>query len=173
MTRGSESSPAVVIGVGTIHRGDDGVGSEVARAVRTRGCLASVHELDGEPLSLMEAWRDADTAIVIDAVAPVHDGEAPPMPGRLHRFDASDAPLPAVHRGSNSTHGLGLADAVELARAMGQLPRRLIVLGIEGDTFEPGASVTPAVRAAIEAAADAVQCALEAVAPRSEPSHGE
>lgn len=172
MTPGSDDSTTVVIGVGTTHRGDDGVGLEIARTVQARGCAATVRELDGEPLSLMEAWRDARTAIVIDAVAPVRDGDAPPTPGRIHRFDASDAPLPAVHRGSSSTHGLGLADAVELARAMGQLPRRLIVLGIEGKTFDPGASVTPAVRAVIEKVADAVQRELEAMNPRNAPSHG-
>jgi hypothetical protein len=43
-----------------------------------------------------------------------------------------------------------VADAVDLARALGQLPERLIVYAVEGCRFEPGAPQSPEVVAAAE-----------------------
>ncbi len=50
---------------------------------------------------------------------------------------------------------MGLAEAVELARALGRLPARLVVYGIEAASFETGAEPSAAVRAAAESVADA------------------
>ncbi|MGZ8648627.1 MAG: hydrogenase maturation protease [Solirubrobacteraceae bacterium] len=133
----------MVIGVGNAARGDDAAGVIAARRL---GGL----EHEGDPVALLHVWCDADTAIVIDAVS----SGAPP--GTVHRFDATAAPLPTKLRGSSSTHALGLAEAIELGRTLGQLPARLIVYGIEGERFEAGAELTPAVAAAIEAVVDAV-----------------
>ena len=58
------------------------------------------------------------------------------MPARL--------PRPA------STHLIGLADALELARALGRLPPRVVVYGIEGHRFGVGDPVSPAVAAAVD-----------------------
>ena len=41
-----------------------------------------------------------------------------------------------------SSHGFGLAHAVELARALGRLPSRLIVFAIQGETFDYGESLS-------------------------------
>lgn len=133
----------MVIGVGNAARGDDAAGVIAARRL---GGL----EHEGDPVALLHVWCDADTAIVIDAVS----SGAPP--GTVHRFDATAAPLPTKLRGSSSTHALGLAEAIELGRTLGQLPARLIVYGIEGERFEAGAELTPAVAAAIEAVVEAV-----------------
>jgi hydrogenase maturation protease len=92
-------------------------------------------------------WREADVAVVIDAVSSGAE------PGTVHRFDATSAPLPARLRGSTSSHALGLAEAIELGRTLGRLPGRLIVYGIEGERFEAGTELTPAVAAAVEAVA--------------------
>ena len=48
-----------------------------------------------------------------------------------------------------STHGFGLAEAIELARALGQLPPRCIVYAIEGGSFETGAPLSPPAQAAV------------------------
>ncbi len=49
-----------------------------------------------------------------------------------------------------STHGFGVAQAIELARALNQLPKHLRIYGIEGRQFEIGAPVSPEVLAAVE-----------------------
>ena len=67
----------------------------------------------------------------------------------MHRLDASERELPAeLFRAS--THHVGLAEAVELARALGRLPRRTILFGIEGGSFEIGDELTAEVALAVE-----------------------
>ena len=63
----------------------------------------------------------------------------------MHRLDASDRALPPDPFRA-STHHVSLAEAVELARAIGRLPGRTVVYGIEGGSFAVGAPLTPAVR---------------------------
>lgn len=58
-------------------------------------------------------------------------------------------PLPARLAGS-STHALGVAEAIELARALDRLPGRTIVYGIEGSSFSAGAALDPTVERAID-----------------------
>ena len=48
-----------------------------------------------------------------------------------------------------STHALGVAEAIELGRALGRLPRRLLVFGIEGGSFDAGAGLSPEVERAV------------------------
>ena len=75
-------------------------------------------------------------------------------PGTLHVVDlpAVDTDEVAGHTGSTSTHGIGLAGVLRLARAVGHAPRRVIVVGIEGDDFGRGPGLSPAVDAAIPGA---------------------
>ena len=74
----------------------------------------------------------------------------------MHRLDASERPLPAdLFRAS--THHVGLAEAVELARALGRLPARTVVYGIEGGSFAVGEALTADVAAAAVAAANAIR----------------
>lgn len=139
-----------LVGVGNRWRGDDGAGLEVAAILAQRapaGVTVLAHER--EPVDLIEAFDGASTVWLVDAVS---SGAAP---GTLHRFDASRDPLPAELFGV-STHQLGLADAVELARALKRLPERLIVHGIEGERFDTGGELTPAVASATRALADAL-----------------
>ena len=133
-----------LIGVGNRWRGDDAAGLVVAARVRARLPRGiAVIEDRGEPLELIEACEGAQAAWLVDAVC----SGAPP--GTLHRFDAGERALPAgLFR--VSTHRFGLADALELARALGRLPPRVVVYGIEGSRFAPGRPMSPAVAAAVE-----------------------
>ncbi len=87
----------------------------------------------------MELWAGAGTVIVVDAVA--SGGET----GMVLRFDASRQTLP-VQFNIGSTHAFGLGEAIELARALNQLPRRLIVFGIEGKRFDVGSKLSTEVK---------------------------
>ena len=103
-------------------------------------------ECAGGPAELLEAWRGEPAVIVADAMC---SGAAA---GTVRRFDAAREPPPPGPPGG-STHGLGLAEAVGLARALGRLPERLVLFGIEGADFSPGTGLSPAVAAGVEAAA--------------------
>ena len=121
-----------LIGVGNRFRRDDGAGLEVAarlRSAKPPGCR--ILEEQDEPMSLIEDFVLVKEALVIDAVSSGAE------PGTLHRFDATAEPLP-VELFKASTHALGVADAVELARELDRLPPRLAVYGIEGESFDEG-----------------------------------
>jgi len=131
-----------VVGVGNALRGDDAVGLEVARLLDgTLPAGVRLVECEGEPVSLLSSWENCDTAIVVDAT------ESGREPGTVRRLAAHDGPLPPELQRA-STHLLGVAEAVELARALGRLPGRTIVYGIEGAAFDTGAPLSEAVQAA-------------------------
>jgi len=133
----------VVIGVGNAYRGDDGVGLAVAAALQVLvPARVSVVACEQEPSRLLDAFQGATTAIVVDAAA------SGGVPGSVYRFDASRDSIPAgVFR--SSTHAFGVGDAIELARALGKLPPRVLVYGVEGGTFAAGEGLTTPVRDAV------------------------
>ena len=140
--------PIVVVGVGNPWRGDDGVGPAVAAAVRDRlgpggpAGRVDVVDLDGEAARLVDAWDGADLAVVVDAART----GAPP--GTLHRLDADGVRAASTA----SSHALGVQHAVALARALGRLPRRLVLIGVEGADFGHGTHLSDPVAAAVEPA---------------------
>ena len=140
----------LVIAVGNVFREDDGAGPQMAARVRTLD-LPRVTVVDAlGDVGLIDLWTGHDHVILLDAV---RSGAAP---GTVIRRDLVAAPLPRewFHL---SSHQLGIADAVELARTMGQLPRRLVFVGIEGEHFESGVGLSPRVTAALDDAARLVE----------------
>jgi hydrogenase maturation protease len=133
----------LVIGIGNAYRGDDAAGLAVAEWIRAAAPPdVAVVRHEGEPISLLETWDQARDVYLVDAVS--SDGE----PGNVYRFDAAAEPLAARLR-PRGTHALGVADTIELARALGRLPRRLVSYGIEGRCFATGASLSAPVREAV------------------------
>lgn len=133
----------LVIGVGNDYRGDDAVGLLVARRIRDLQLPdVQVIESDGECATLMESWKSAGKVILIDAV---HSGAAP---GTIHRVTAQDLPAKLLQC---STHSFGVAEAIELAKAFGQLPSQFSIIGIEGSAFALGAELSePVANASVE-----------------------
>lgn len=133
----------LIIGIGNEYRSDDGAGLIVARRLRSKlSDEFEVLELSGEGVELMEAWRDADSVILIDAV---QSGSAA---GSIHRIEAHAQPVPQSFL-LYSSHSFGLAEAIEMARALNRLPRHLIIYGIEGKSFEAGIGLSEEVERAI------------------------
>jgi hydrogenase maturation protease len=139
-----ENRPRImVIGIGNAYRGDAVVGLIVARRVREERLRnMTVLEESGEGTVLMDAWKDADRVILIDAV------HSQAEPGTIHRLDARAQPILAGFF-RYSTHAFGVAEAVGLARALDRLPPSLIVYGIEGKNYQAGGPLSPEVEAAV------------------------
>ena len=134
----------LVIGMGNPDRGDDGIGPMVARRLAAQ-LPPGIETLErsGDALALLDDWTGATAVILIDAAAPLT------APGRIHRIDPAKEPLPAGLSPA-STHALGVADAIALARALGRLPAHLVVFAVEGGCFDAGTAMTPAVTAAAD-----------------------
>jgi len=138
------SGRVLLIGIGNDMRGDDAAGLLVVRRLREMGVDADFRECDGDGAELMELWRDAEEVILFDAVC-----SSTPK-GTIHRFDASEMPIPTVFRSSPSTHLFSVAEAIELASSLLRLPPRITVYGIEGSNFTLGSSPSPEVMLAVE-----------------------
>lgn len=149
----------VVIGVGNAERSDDAAGLLVVRSlVLPPDSPVRIYETHGEGTTVMEAWQDADVAILVDAV---HSGAEP---GSLHRFEAQEHEIPR-HFLHASTHTFGVAEAIELARALRQLPPCLIVYGIEAASFTVGGTVSSVVQQTIKDTVQLIQLDLQALFP--------
>lgn len=148
----------VVIGIGNLDRGDDAIGRHVARRLRERCCgSCDIVEARGEASELLELLEGRAAAILIDACV----SGAPA--GAIRELDMSGSRAP--DKGAEmSSHGLGLAQAIELARALGVLPTYCIVLTIEAVSFAHGAAMTPDVAVAVDAAVERAKSTLDELA---------
>ncbi len=126
----------LVVGIGNPDRGDDAAGILVARALqRTRA--TQVYDC----ATLLDVWEGESEVVVVDAM---RSGKTP---GTVVRFDATTSELRL--KTVSSTHAFGLAETIELGRALGRLPSSLVVYCIEADGFDHGDSLTAPVMDAI------------------------
>lgn len=149
------SSPVVVLGLGNLLMGDDGVGVMALAALagdpRVPG---DAQLLDGGTLglSLLPYVRSAPDLILIDAVR----GDGPP--GSLIRLEGEEVPGAVLER--LSVHQVGVADLVAGARLLGGWPERIILCGVVPERIELAFELSPAVRAAIPALVELVLAEL-------------
>ncbi|MEU7166753.1 hydrogenase maturation protease [Streptomyces morookaense] len=150
------SGRIAVIGIGNGFRRDDGVGPAVVARLQARAADrplpagTTLSACDGDPGRLIALWEDAGLAVVVDAAH-----ARPGHPGRVHRLEPDGRGCPQP--GTAGTHGLGLAEAVALSRALGRLPRRLIVYAVEGADISLGTGLTEAVAAAVDPLAERIE----------------
>ncbi|HEY4305397.1 MAG TPA: hydrogenase maturation protease [Gemmatimonadaceae bacterium] len=115
----------LVAGIGNIFLGDDGFGVAVAQQLAARSWPAGVDVRDFGIRGMDLAYamqNDYDAVIFIDATP---QGEAP---GTLFVIDAAvdaDGPM------SIDTHGMDPVKVLALARGLGRVPPRVLVLGCE------------------------------------------
>ncbi len=151
----------VVIGVGNPYRSDDGVGIEVLQRLRTSGGDAARWETcTGEPTELLHLWDGAPLALVVDAV------RSKARPGTIHRLVVGTDPVPPGS-GMVSSHGVSLPDLIGLGRALGQIPHRLVLYGIEAVSFENGRALSPEVEEQVPELVSRVLSEVRAFLPGS------
>lgn len=138
----SEQVDVVVIALGARHRGDDAIGLLVAAALRDEQSPCTIVEGCDDTLALLNAWETAALAIVVDAAV---SGAAP---GTIHRLDGGTAPQ-VKDLSRCSSHGLGLAEAMQLGQVLDRLPARLIVYAVEAKSFVIGTGLSPEVAATV------------------------
>jgi hydrogenase maturation protease len=137
-----------IIGIGSPF-GDDRLGWEAAEALRGSAVMNTVTPdrieilvLDRPGALLPMHWHETEVVILLDAV---RSGAAP---GTRHCLEAHDLPGTGV---LCSSHGFGIVPTIELARALGNMPSRLLMRGMEADSSWAGFSLSPVVAAALPA----------------------
>jgi hydrogenase maturation protease len=157
--------PAVrvlVAGIGNVFMADDGFGVEVARRLTERTFPPGVDVADFgiRGMDLMYALGEGyDAAVFVDAVP---RGEPPGTLSVIEpRLDggAGEAPLDA--------HGMDPVKVLALARQIGDVPERILIVGCEpavrmtGDEEELVGELSEPVKAAVPAAVEMVESLLE------------
>lgn len=151
------SAPRVLVaGIGNIFLGDDGFGVEVIRRMSSRLVPEGVSLRDfgirGLDLAyaLNEPW---DMVILVDAVP---RGE---KPGTMFVLEPAAEDLEANFPGGIQAHGMDPVQAIRMAKSLGEIPQRMLVVGCEPADLggEDGAmGLSPEVESAVETAIETI-----------------
>jgi hydrogenase maturation protease len=137
----------LVLGVGNLLMGDDGVGVHAAMALCHEGGItgAEILEVGTAVLDALPSLEIADRIIVMDAVC------AGNVPGTLYRFPLSRC---AENTAIASVHGLGLIRVLTL---YGKKPPKGVILGVEPDHIGWSMSLSPIVEKTLPTLLEAVR----------------
>jgi hydrogenase maturation protease len=160
------TSRALVVGIGNVLRGDDGFGVEVAKrlqAMQDVTARAKVIELGIGGIHLVQELMDGyDLLLIADAVN--RGGQ----PGELYVLELDVPPTPSAveawEHDLTDMHEAVPSKALILARALGVLPRRVLLVGCQParvDDVEIG--LTPRVERAVGEAVERIRCLLDPV----------
>jgi hydrogenase maturation protease len=134
-----------VVGCGNPLAGDDSVGLEIVRRLRAQGeSECDLVTLPQPGVELLDALQGAEVVLFIDAVS----SGAPP--GTLHLTPVPSPALQSRTLSALSGHGWGLPEMVGLTAALGRRTPRLVLLGIELATAEPGTPRSEAAEGAVQ-----------------------
>lgn len=131
MNSPGEAQALLVLGLGNVLCGDDGLGVAAVELLRRHYRVPErVRVVDGGTLglALLSQFAPTDDAILVDAV------QTEDPPGSLVRLEGDDV-VPAV-RSRLSCHQVGVADLLEALRWLGSYPRRVILVGLVPETLE-------------------------------------
>jgi hydrogenase maturation protease len=134
----------LVLGVGNLIMGDEGVGVRCVQRLEAEGTLppetvildggTSTHELLGD-------LEDLDLLVIVDAVA---TGGAP---GSFVRLEG-DA-IPSVLSNTLSPHQHGIHDLLGTLRLLGRAPKRVVLMGVTPMRMTLSLDLSPEVGAAL------------------------
>jgi len=140
--QGEQRPRTLVLGIGNLLMGDEGVGVLAARALAGAELGDDVTVLDGGTggFHLLSCFDGIDRLILVDAAA---DGAPAGTVRSLQPRFLSEFPR------ALSAHEIGLRDLLETATLLGDLPpTELVTVSVE-EPFEVGAELSPPVAAAV------------------------
>lgn len=154
--------PLLVLGIGNPWASDDGVGPEVVRRAQARwqnqerdATREVGFEVFARPdLSLLERLATSQQVIIVDAV------QSGARPGTLHRLVWDEAAWDSRGVERASSHGFGVGELLQMAEALGKLPPRVELWGIEIASTEPGRGLSAPVARPVNAIAQELARAL-------------
>ena len=151
-----DAHATVVLGIGNLLRGDDGVGVHAAHELLVRDDLGDVTVLDGgvAPLDALAMVGHMQRLIIIDAA------ELGETPGTIRALSPEDL---QPHDGDTvSLHDLDLLWALNVMRATGQEPPETVVIGVQPGSMSWSTEISPAVAARLDDITEAVLAEIPA-----------
>lgn len=133
---GYARSNVLVLGLGNPLRGDDGVGPRVVAELERRELPEGVEVLDGGTggLDLLQIIEGREQVVIVDAAEVDAQGKVL-APGQFVRFTPEEARLTGLPGDPSprcfSFHHAGVAEVLELARALGRPLPRIVIFGVQ------------------------------------------
>lgn len=148
----------VILGVGNLLLGDEGVGVHVARRLEQIELPAGVQVIEAGtmPTQALGPVGDLAKLVIVDAVAA--DGP----PGAVYRLPAS---VVAATDAELSLHEFTLAEALAEWALQGLEADRIVIIGVQPHQVAWGTELSPAVQASLPKIVDAA--IAEAIAERT------
>ena len=144
-----KSKITLVLGLGSILRGDDAFGVRVAEELRKRDLPANVRVIVAElrGLAYAEDIQRAERVIIADAIDAGKPAGALVVftPEQVRSLDTDASP-----------HGVGMLGILKLLQTLGPCPPVTIVGCQRGEAFE-GEALSPEVAAAVTVAGDMIE----------------
>ncbi len=123
----------VIIGVGNLLMGDDGIGIHVVESLRREKLPGNVLVFDAETRAFdaLEYMDGSDKTVIVDACK---KGGAP---GSIYRFTFD--PAGDIDESMNlSMHDINFIDALRAGRDVYKLPKKIVIIGVEPDGLDWG-----------------------------------
>ena len=122
----------LILGVGNILLGDEGVGVRIAQALEKRPEILSHFDVvDGGTcgMELLDDMANREYIIIVDAVL------ANKAPGEI--IVLHDEQVPVFFSRKISPHQLGICDVLSALKLTDEFPKNLCLIGIQPETLEP------------------------------------
>lgn len=143
----------LVVGCGNLLRGDDAAGPILVRILAGRDLPEGVRLIDGGTagMDIAFAMRGVPRVIIVDA------SRVGVPAGTIHRVPGSE--LTDLRPPEGNLHSFRWDQALGFATWLlkDEYPQDITVYLVEGESFEPGAALTPAVQASVDRIADAIE----------------
>ncbi|MDI6773960.1 MAG: hydrogenase maturation protease [Verrucomicrobiota bacterium] len=156
----SQRAETVVIGLGNLLMGDEGVGIRIIRKLaeqEEQSPDTEFVEAGAAGMGIVHALAGRKKAVIIDCA---RMGE---RPGAMLRF----APRDVASRKAQSAYSLHEGDilqAIELSARLGECPASVVIFGVEPVDLGPGDRLSPALNARLDSY---VRRVARELAPRS------
>lgn len=132
----------MILGIGNLLMGDEGVGVHTVRALGKMALPAGIELVDGGTSpELLQYLDTAEKLVVIDAM------DISDAPGSIYRFRLND--LKTEPKGMASAHDIGLMSLINLSRLTGRRIPETVFIGVQPKTMDWGMELSPDVMAKI------------------------
>ena len=150
--------PVLIGGIGNVLLGDDGVGPHVVRLLESRyefGNDVEIADLGTPALDLLHRIAGRNAVIFVDCVTSANEA-----PGSVVLYRKEDIlriePTPRL-----DPHSPALSECLLTAEMLGTSPKNVLLVGVVGQSMEPGCELSAAVREAVQPAIDAIVLELK------------
>lgn len=143
---------ALIGGIGNVLLGDDGVGPYVLHLLESQytfGDNVKLVDLGTPALDLTHQIAGLDALILVDSVA----SDDPPGTTTLFRKEDIVREAPSERL---DPHSPALSECLLTAEMLGASPKQVLLVGIVGESYEPGSPLTAAVQESVAKAMEAV-----------------